>query len=127
MKEEFKLPKQVKTVDDVRQFFVYLVAVDNVAFHPDDSFYSSGEVQHVDHQGKPTYTVAEAKLRDRLMRQSWTALGEAKIDIYCFAMWIGHELGYSEEPDHEMCPPFSVEILPPSGPRAWSPRKKKRH
>lgn len=121
---EPRLPKEVRTVDDVREFFTHLYAVDDVSFHPDDRFFRDGEVQYVDREGRPTYTPAAAKLRDRLMSQSWRVMGEAGVDIYCFGMWIAHQLGFQERPDPEFCPPFPISVLPPMGPKAWSPRKR---
>lgn len=118
-----RLPKEVKDVDDVKDFFTYLYLIDNVSFHPDDSFYWKGKVQYVDRQGNPTYTVSEAKLRDELMSQAWKVLDRTDIDIYCLAMWIGYHVGVSDEPDPEICPALPVSVLPPIGPRAWSPRK----
>jgi len=119
------LPENIRTIDDVRRFFEYLYAVDSVSFHPDDRFFRDGKVQYVDRGGNPTYTPAEAKLRDRLMSESWGVLGRADVDIYCFAMWIAHRLGYQETPDPQFCPPFPASVLPPAGPKAWSPRRKR--
>lgn len=66
-KKKLLLPKSIKTKKDVRAFFDYILFVDGVAFHPDESFESIVAMG----TGKRFYTKGQAELRDRLMEQAW--------------------------------------------------------
>lgn len=75
-KKTLKLPDKIRTERDVRDFFKYLILVDNTSFHPDDSF-----DDYIRPDNSPAYTLKEAALRNRLMRQSWKAVGQRVYDI----------------------------------------------
>jgi len=82
------LPKRVSTPEDIVKFFLYLDRIDRTSFHPDDRFYSDGRVQYVNRYGAPSYTVPEAKLRDRLMREAIDVATREAFDIYDIALFI---------------------------------------
>jgi hypothetical protein len=68
---------EIKTIDDVKAFFRQLLDED-LNFHPDTPFedYIHGETR------KPTYSIAEAAIRNKLMEQSFDVCEEVNIDIY---------------------------------------------
>jgi hypothetical protein len=71
-----KLPKKVRTEQDVRDFFKYLILVDRSSFHPDDSF-----KDYIRRDWSPAFTPKEAAIRDSLMEQSWDVVGERVYDL----------------------------------------------
>lgn len=95
------LPGAVESLEDAVDFFAYLYEVDRLSFHPDDRFYreETRKVGYVDREGRPSYTVAEARLRDRLMAEAWDATGREGVDIYALAMWVAWQLGHWDQPE----------------------------
>jgi hypothetical protein len=72
---------QIKTVQDVKDFFNCLLTVDKTAFHPDDNF-----KDYTDKSGKPSYTPAAAQINNKLMDICFDICRAAKEDIYEIAM-----------------------------------------
>jgi hypothetical protein len=68
--------KEIKNTQDVAAFFTYLVEVEKLNFHPDESF-----DQYVNLDTKEqSYTVEECTVRDKLMEKCFLVCENA--DIY---------------------------------------------
>lgn len=68
----------VRTVDDVKAFFHYLVFECKVNFHPDNDF-----AEYISLEDKSsTFSTDEVKLYNRLMEESFAVCENAKEDIY---------------------------------------------
>lgn len=100
------LPEQIRTKEELAQFFAYLYMVDRTSFHPDDRF---GE--YVDREGKPAFTAAEAKKRDVLMAQARYISQKLKLDIYEVALWVGALVGANYDPENEASAPGWLKSL----------------
>ena len=83
-----ELPDRVSTPEDIVRFFLYLDRIDRTYFHPDDSFYAHGEVQYSNQHGSPAYTPAQARLRDRLMKQAKAVARREGLDIYDVGLFV---------------------------------------
>lgn len=114
-----RLPDHIRSLKDVRDFFVHLYVKDNLIWHPDDPMDGYG---HTGPEGQwvRAFSKQGAAKRQRLMDESWVALENAEIDIYCAGMWVGHYLGYNPAPeDCPKAPPFAESV------KDWTPRKKR--
>lgn len=81
------LPDSILGREDVVRFFLFLDRIDHTSFHPDERFWTpEGGVQYVNRAGTPSYTVPEAKLRDRLMEQAWKLSHQEDLDLYEIAL-----------------------------------------
>lgn len=110
------LPERIRTPADIVRFFMYLNKVDRTSFHPDDRFFSEGEVQYSTRRGEPAYTPEEAQLRDRLMDEVWEVATRHNLDPSEVAIWVTG----TDEP----VPPWveKAMAMEPSR-KAWNPRK----
>lgn len=72
------LPKDITTIQDVKDFANYLVNVEHVNFNSDEDFrnYISYETL------QPTYSEAEAVKRNNLMEQCFNVCERDNTDIY---------------------------------------------
>lgn len=75
-----KFPSVIRTISDVELFFKCLVWCEGVSFHPDEPFSF-----YVDLKGRRTYSADEARVRDRLMSQSFEVCRRTGADIYKLA------------------------------------------
>ena len=71
--------KEVKTMDDVAVFTKEIIA-EGVAINPDDDFIDMINIE----TDEPTYTAAEAELRNALMSQCFEVCNKNEISIYDF-------------------------------------------
>lgn len=76
--KNMNLPKDITTIQDVKDFANYLVNVDHVNFNSDEDFrnYISYETL------QPTYSEAEAVKRNNLMEQCFIICESEEVDIY---------------------------------------------
>lgn len=74
---------EIKTLDDVTEFVVQLVA-EGLNYHPDDDFENYINIE----TGEPSYTPVEAFLRNRLNTQCFEVCESADADIYDISMEI---------------------------------------
>lgn len=71
------LPLEIKTEADARQFFEYLVKVDELNFHPDTDM-----VQYLTAEdGEILFDAVEAKQRNSLMNECFDVLDERVYDV----------------------------------------------
>ena len=72
------LPKNITTIQDVKDFANYLVNIEHLNFNSDEDFrnYISYETH------KPTYSDAEAVKRNNLMEQCFRVCECEGVDIY---------------------------------------------
>ena len=72
------LPKNITTIQDVKDFADYLVNTEHLNFNSDEDFrnYISYETH------KPTYSEAEAVKRNNLMKQCFRVCESEEVDIY---------------------------------------------
>ena len=72
----------VKSVDDVKAFFSYLIKTESISFHPDEDFrnYVSTET------GEATLSDETADRYDNLMNEAFDVCEKAGEDIYALAM-----------------------------------------
>ena len=75
------LPTEINSIDDVWCFFNYLLFIEGVAFHPENSF-----EDYINEEGEPTYTFEEAQQRDALMEECYDVCDEYGIDIFLLGM-----------------------------------------
>jgi len=72
-----ELPKNITTLQDVKDFADYLVNTEHVNFNADEDFRS-----YIDYETQePTYTEEEAIKRNNLMEQSFTVCECEGVDI----------------------------------------------
>ncbi len=71
---------QIKTIDDVKDFAIYLTKKEKLSFHPDDNFENYRYVE----MGKvmPFYTKEEVDQRNNLMDECFKVCDRFKMDIY---------------------------------------------
>lgn len=100
------LPDQIRTKEDIAQFFAYLYLVDRTSFHPDDRF-----MEYVDRTGKAAYNAAESRKRDVLMAQARILAQKQGLDIYELALWVGALAGANEDPENEATAPAWLKSL----------------
>jgi hypothetical protein len=74
---KIELPDQIFTEQDVYDFFYYLLHVENLSFHPDDSF--SGCVDF--RTGEPAFDEATCRKYDSLMDQCRKICGNRIYEI----------------------------------------------
>ena len=67
----------MKTLDDVVAFFRCL-EMEGLVFHPDTDFNDYVEIG----TGKPTYTPAQAKVRNELLNRCFEICSDEEFDIY---------------------------------------------
>lgn len=72
------LPKNITTIQDVKDFANYLVNTEHLNFNSDEDFrnYISYETH------RPTYSEAEAVKRNNLMEQCFRVCESEEVDIY---------------------------------------------
>ncbi len=72
------LPKNITTIQDVKDFANYLVNIEHLNFNSDEDFrnYTSYETH------KTTYSEAEAVKRNNLMEQCFNVCESEGVDIY---------------------------------------------
>lgn len=80
----YNVDSHIRSVEDVKAFFHYLVDERKLNFHPDDDF--ADYVNYEDNT--PTFTKAEVELYNSLMEEAFSACDAAGIDIY--------EIGFHE-------------------------------
>lgn len=68
----------ITTIQDVKDFAYYLVNIEHVNFNPDEDFRSY--INYKTHT--PTYTEAEAIIRNNLMEQCFNVCKRYSFDIY---------------------------------------------
>ena len=68
---------EIQTIENMEQFFKELILVENLNFHPDEDFRN---YVHVD-TGLPSYTEAEAEVRNRLLDQCFDICEKLQADI----------------------------------------------
>jgi len=73
---------EVNTVEGIRDFFKYLLEVEEVSFHPDTHF---SDYVSID-TGEPTFSKHEAAHLQSLMNKSFDVCEKEGIDIYDLAM-----------------------------------------
>ena len=75
---------QIKTLDDVTEFFKYIYCQRGVNFHPDDGF-----DRYIDLETKqPAFSDSECELYDRLMVECFAVCEDMNVDIYDHALTI---------------------------------------
>ena len=72
------LPKNITTIQDVKDFANYLVNVEHVNFNSDEDF--RNYISYETHQS--TYSEAEAVKRNNLMEQCFNVCEREGVDIY---------------------------------------------
>lgn len=81
-KNSNSLPKSIKTIDDVWEFFNYLHNVEGVLFHPEADF-----KEYINERtDKPTYTAKEAKERNVLKDKCFEVCSENDFNIFKVAI-----------------------------------------
>lgn len=73
------LPKEIKNVADIEQFFEHLYEVEDVAFHPDDKFEGYGKM--VDGIWVRLYSKSECEVRNELMRQAFQICDPSEVAL----------------------------------------------
>lgn len=77
---------QIKTIEDVKAFFHYLVEECNLNLHPDDDF-----ADYVRNGDKTSFFSAdEVEMFNRLMDEAFEVCGKAGVDIYGICMEVLH-------------------------------------
>jgi hypothetical protein len=111
------LPRHIENPWDIAHFFRVLAEDEQVTFHPDDSF---GQYGHT--EGKrwvAAYTKAQARRRDRLMREAFAVAQRFGLDIYCMGMWA---LSSDENDQPVDCDPERRYFMPSTpGVLDWTP------
>ena len=78
MKIKYTENDRLRTLDEVKAFFEYLVKDLSVSFHPDESFHET-----VDYKtGEPTFSDADADILDNLMNDASSGCVSEGKDIY---------------------------------------------
>lgn len=101
-----QLPDEIRTPEDIAKFFAYLYLVDDVQFHPDDSF-----EQYIDGKGRPAFTPNEIEVRDQFMAKAFAISQKYGIDIYELGMWVGALTGKMLNPEDEASAPGWLKAL----------------
>jgi len=116
------LPDRVETPEDMVRFFMFLDRVDRTGFHPDDRFYSHGQVQYSDRDGVPSYSVPEAKKRDRLMSQSREVAHQESLDIHEVVLFVTGSPDNPIDRAPEWLQQAFFDTLKESKRKHWDPR-----
>ncbi|MDB5003889.1 MAG: hypothetical protein JWQ34_2114 [Mucilaginibacter sp.] len=74
---------ELRTLDDVKEFILQLIA-EGLNYHPDDDFENYVNTK----TGGPSYTWVESKIRNRLNDQSFETCEAAGTNIYDISMEI---------------------------------------
>ena len=69
--------ENIGSVEDVKRFFTYLVAAEDLKFHPDSSF-----DEYVGSDGVRLFSIGQCKHYDALMRRAFEVCGREGRDIY---------------------------------------------
>ncbi|MES2275437.1 MAG: hypothetical protein V4592_05415 [Bacteroidota bacterium] len=93
---------EIKSLDDVTEFVVQLVE-EGLNYHPDDDFENYVNIE----TGEPSYTAAEASLRNRLNTQCFEVCESAGADIYDISMEI-----YLKETGLDKFIPLPSQVCP---------------
>ncbi|MHC4119995.1 MAG: hypothetical protein ACYSWO_21070 [Planctomycetota bacterium] len=67
----------IGSVKDVKRFFTYLARVDDLKFHPDNTF-----DEYVGSDGIRLFSIEQCKHYDALMRRSFEVCEREGVDIY---------------------------------------------
>lgn len=126
MPELPRLPARIRTPEDILEFFSFLHLVDRTSFHPDDRFLAEDgrTVNYVNARDEPSYTIPEARKRDRLMREAFDVAGREGLDIYELGIWAMADEPISM-PDWGSTTLRRWRRLPASR-KHWDPREKGR-
>jgi hypothetical protein len=81
--KKYHLPRAIKNVRNVADFFDYLLYVRNLSFHPDDRFEDYVENGT---NGKRSFTDEEAKKFNKMMNDAWRVCKMNKRDIYSIGL-----------------------------------------
>jgi hypothetical protein len=117
------LPAEIRTLEDVLQFFTHLSVDDKLGWHPDDDLSTYGH----DEKGRwvPAFTKVGGERRNELLEQAWGVLEGLGFDIYCVAMMNDHRIGrgYSDATLERGCEKeaHALGVFR----QAWTPRKRK--
>jgi hypothetical protein len=77
-KHKVRLPRKIRTKEDIANFFAYLLLVDRLNFHPDTSF-----LNYVSYDsGTPLFGAREALVREELLKDAFIVADKNKLDIY---------------------------------------------
>ena len=79
---QYNRESKIATVDDVKEFFHYLVFERRVEFHPDDRF--EDYVTRENYQN--TFSSDECAVYNRLMDESFEVCKKNRVDIYVMGL-----------------------------------------
>jgi hypothetical protein len=83
--QDVTCPQKIESLDNARQFFRYLYRVENLCFHPDDSF-----IGYVNFEtGEPCFNAEQSLKFDDLMTQAFEVCCP-----YTVGMEVGREEGF---------------------------------
>lgn len=74
------LPKSITTLDDVKDFAIYLIVKESVMFHPDENFNVYININN----NEQSFTKEQADKRNDLMEQCFSVCEKENVDIYSF-------------------------------------------
>jgi hypothetical protein len=101
-----ELPDEIRTPQDIAQFFAYLYLVDRMSFHPDTRFGG-----YVDEKDQPAYTPKDARTRDRLMAKARDISRKYGFDLYEIGVWVGALTGTFPNAENEASAPGWLKAL----------------
>lgn len=74
----YNVDSHIRSVEDVKAFFHYLVDERKVNFHPDDDF-----ADYICNDDKtPSFTKEEVMMYNRLMEESFDVCEKTNVDVY---------------------------------------------